>query len=62
MSSLAHIIAVAEHMLDRYGDEAPRLMAERAADHVRHAEPDGAIMWHSVGVAVRELQRLRNRG
>ena len=59
MSELAHIVAIAEHMLDHFGEAAAGIMDARARHHREHDEEDGALLWQRVGTAVRELQRLR---
>ena len=59
MSSLFTFVEIAEHMIERFGEEALAILADRVREHYRCSEADGAHMWRRVEQAARELLRLK---
>jgi hypothetical protein len=47
-------------MLDHFGDAAASVAGERARNNLGPSDEEAFVLWHRVGTAVRELQRLRN--
>ena len=57
MTSLMNEIAVATHMIERYGERAAALMDRRARDNREAGDDEAAMFWAQVAEAVRALQR-----
>lgn len=49
------ILEVARAMLAAYGAEAVAVMLERAVEHLRAGEHEGAEFWHRVARAIQRM-------
>ena len=56
------ILKIAHRAIAELGDRAADVMQERSDAHKRDDEPEGAIFWAQVAVAVRELLRSAGPG
>ena len=57
MTSPMDEIAVASHMIERYGAGAAALMEARARDNREAGDDEAAVFWAQVAQAVRALQK-----
>ena len=56
MVSLGEIVVIAQGMLDRFGADAPKMLARQIAGHFRDGDAETAQFWRRVLRAMTELE------